>query len=59
MKKVFKSISVLVLSLSLVFSGFVFAGNVKADAVSDWQANAIITPTEGNLIGAGYIDVLY
>lgn len=57
MKKVFKSISVLVLSLSLVFSGFVFAGNVKADEVSDWKANAIKTPIEGNLIGAGYIDV--
>lgn len=57
MKKVFKSISVLVLSLSLMFSGLVFTGNVKADAASDWKANAIITPTEGNLIGAGYIDV--
>ena len=49
MKKVFKSISVLVLSLSLVFSGLVFTGNVKADAVSEWKANAIKTPTEGNL----------
>ena len=57
MKKVFKSISVLVLSLSLALSGFVFTGNIKADAVSDWKANAIITPTEGNLIGAGYIEV--
>ncbi len=57
MKKVFKSISVFVLSLSLAFSGFVFTGNVKADAVSEWKANAIKTPTEGNLIGAGYIDV--
>ncbi|MBP5773187.1 MAG: fibronectin type III domain-containing protein [Eubacterium sp.] len=57
MKKVIKSISVLVLSLSLVFSGFVFAGNVKADEISEWKASAIKTPTEGNLLGAGYIDV--
>ena len=57
MKKVIKSISVLVLSLSLVLSGLVFVGNAKADEISDWKANAIITPTEGNLIGAGYIEV--
>lgn len=57
MKKVFKSISVLVLSLALVVSGLSFVQTTKADEISDWKTNAIITPTEGNLIGAGYIDV--
>ena len=59
MKRVFKSISVLVLSLSLALSGFVFTGNVKADTESDWIANAIITPAEGSLVGAGYIEVKF
>ena len=57
MKKVFKSISVLVLSLALTVSGLTFVQTAKADEVSDWQANAIKTPTEGSLIGAGYIEV--
>ena len=57
MKKFFKSVSVLVLSLSLALSGFVFTGNVKADATSEWEANAVKTPTAGSLVGAGYIDV--
>ena len=57
MKKFFKSVSVLVLSLSLAVSGFVFTGNVKADAESDWINNAIKTPVEGSLVGAGYIQV--
>lgn len=59
MKKFFKSISVLVLSLSLALSGFVFTGNVKADTESDWIQNAIKTPTEGSLVGAGYIEVKF
>ncbi len=57
MKKVFKSISVLVLSLSLVVSGLVFACNVKADSIDEWKANAVKTPVAGSLVGAGYIDV--
>lgn len=58
MKKLFKSISVLLLSLSLALSGFVFVGNAKADTTPDtWKANAVKTPAEGSLIGAGYIDV--
>ncbi len=58
MKKLFKSISVLVLSLSLVLSGIVFVGNTKADATTDsWKANAVKTPSEGSLVGAGYVDV--
>ncbi len=57
MKKLLKSISVLVLSLSLALSGFVFTGNVKADAASEWAENAVKTPTAGSLVGAGYIDV--
>ena len=57
MKKVFKSISVLVLSLALAVSGLTFVQTAKADAGSDWVANAIKTPTAGSLVGAGYIDV--
>jgi len=57
MKKVFKSISVLVLSLALTVSGLTFVQTAKADEVSDWQANAVKTPTSGSLVGAGYIDV--
>lgn len=58
MKKLFKSISVLVLSISLALSGFVFTGNVKAEiTTAEWEASAIKTPTEGSLVGAGYIDV--
>ncbi|MCR5430563.1 MAG: glycoside hydrolase family protein [Eubacterium sp.] len=58
MKKVFKSISVLVLSLSLIASGIVFTSNVKAeDDIQAWKETAVKTPTEGSLIGAGYIDV--
>ena len=58
MKKLFKSISVLVLSLSLALSGFVFTGNVKAEmTTAEWEASAVKTPTEGSLVGAGYIDV--
>ena len=57
MKKVIKSISVLVLSLSLVLSGFVFTGNVKADATDTWKANAVKTPKADSLVGAGYITV--
>ena len=57
MKKFFKSISVLVLSLALAVSGLTFVQTAKADAASDWQANAVKTPTVGSLVGAGYIDV--
>ena len=58
MKKLFKRITVLVLSLSLAFSGVIFAGDVKAISATDvWEANAIKTPKEGSLVGAGYIDV--
>ena len=57
MKKVFKSITVLFLSLALAVSGLTFVQTAKADAASDWQANAVKTPTAGSLVGAGYIDV--
>ena len=57
MKKVFKSISVLVLSLALAVSGLAFVQTAKADEVSEWQKNAVKTPTAGSLVGAGYIDV--
>lgn len=57
MKKVFKSISVLVLSLALTVSGLTFVQTAKADQVSDWKAAAVKTPTDGSLVGAGYISV--
>ncbi len=57
MKKTIKSISVLVLSLALAVSGLTFVQTAKADQTSEWKANAVKTPTEGSLVGAGYIDV--
>lgn len=57
MKKLFKSISVLVLSLALTVSGLTFVQPAKADQTSDWQASAVKTPKEGSLVGAGYIEV--
>lgn len=57
MKKFFKSISVLVLSLALAVSGLTFVQTAKAGATSDWQATAVKTPTAGSLVGAGYIEV--
>lgn len=57
MKKLFKSISVFVLSLSLAFSSIAFVQTTKADEVSDWKASAVITPAKDSLVGAGYISV--
>ncbi len=57
MKKVFKSISVIVLSLALAVSGLTFVQTANADETSDWKENAIISPTKGSLVGAGYIEV--
>ena len=59
MKKVIKSLSVLFLSLTIAVGSFVIASNTKADdKISNWKSNAILTPTAGSLVGAGYIDVI-
>lgn len=55
-----KKIVSILLSVVLVFSVFTF-NNVSisyADTQeADWQKSAVISPKEGELIGAGYIDV--
>ena len=58
MKKMLKSFVAAVLSLTLVVSGLGITKNVSAVTQEDeWKANAVKTPAEGKLIGAGYIDV--
>ena len=58
MKKMLKSFVATVLSLTLVVSGLGITKNVSAVTREDeWKANAVKTPAEGKLIGAGYIDV--
>lgn len=58
MKKVFKKVVSLTLALVLTASGITYTKNVDAaTSIDDWKANAIKVPAEGDLIGAGYIDV--
>ncbi len=52
-----KAVSLL-LALALVIVGNGFVSKVKAESgMENWKANAVITPAEGRLVGAGYIKV--
>ena len=56
--KSIKRVMAIIVSVSMVVSGIVFTANTKAaTSVEEWKDNAVVTPTEGSLIGAGYIDV--
>ena len=48
----------MVLSVALLFSGMIFDNTVtKADETNNWSGEAIISPEQNKLIGAGYIDI--
>ena len=53
-----KRLITIVLSIALLVSGLVISP-VKADTLTPdaWKSSAIVSPKEGSLIGAGYIDV--
>ena len=58
--KMFKKITSMALAVVMMFSCItVISSNVVKAAVNteEWQNTAIISPTQGKLIGAGYIDV--
>ena len=53
-----KKILAMVLSVALLFSGMIFDNTVtKADETNTWSGEAIISPEQNKLIGAGYIDI--
>lgn len=54
-----KKIVSILLTIALVITTMSVSG-VKANAeTGEWQNTAIIAPVEGNLVGAGYIDIKY
>ena len=58
--KMFKKITSIALAVVMMFSCItVISSNVVKAAVNteEWQNTAIISPTQGKLVGAGYIDV--
>ena len=58
MKKRIKNIISLVLVIALAISGITYTTETKADEKEDsWKTNAVKVPSEGQLVGAGYIDV--
>ncbi len=58
MKKVLKKVVSVSLALVVAASGINYTSPVDAaTTVEEWKQNAVITPGEGSLIGAGYIDV--
>ena len=58
MNKIKKGLALL-LSLTMIVAmiGTVSAADEGNDAVEQWKTAAIITPTEGKLVGAGYINI--
>ena len=53
-----KKILAMVLSVALLFSGMIFDNTLtKADETNTWSGEAIISPEQNKLIGAGYIDI--
>lgn len=54
-----RKIITLLLSLTMMITmiGTVCAADEEEAAVNSWKASAIITPTEGKLVGAGYINI--
>ena len=60
MKKRIKNIISLVLVIALAISGITYTTETKADEKEDsWKTNAVKVPSEGQLVGAGYIDVKF
>ena len=58
MKKVFSKVVSVTLAMTMALSGVSFTNSVSAaTTVDEWKQNAVKTPGEGKLIGAGYIDV--
>lgn len=54
-----KKILSIILSIALVLS-FTSAKNVNTNAVdNDWSNKAITAPSEGSLVGAGYINIIF
>lgn len=57
-----KRILSILLSLTLVFSMLAISNGYVVNAVEnqmDWKSSAIITPEEGALVGAGYINIKF
>ena len=58
MRKMRKIITLLLsLTMMITMIGTVCAADEEEAAVNSWKASAIITPTEGKLVGAGYINI--
>ena len=56
--KTIKRVVAVLMSLTMVVSGLVFTTKTNAaDSIDAWKSNAVITPSSGALVGAGYIDV--
>lgn len=60
MKRI-KNLLSIVLALAIAFSGLTFTNSqVKAAVSADtWKSSAIVSPGEGKLVGAGYIDIKF
>ncbi len=60
MKKVLKKMVALAVSVTVFASGLYLKKDVEISAATDveaWKDGAVISPTEGKLAGAGYIDI--
>ena len=58
MKKSIKKIISLVIAMALTISGITYSTVAKADeSKGSWKTDAVKVPSEGQLVGAGYIDV--
>ena len=58
MKKSIKKIISLVIAMVLTISGITYSTVAKADeSEGSWKTDAVKVPSEGQLVGAGYIDV--
>ena len=58
MKKSIKKIISLVIAMALTISGITYSTVAKADeSEGSWKTDAVKVPSEGQLVGAGYIDV--
>lgn len=58
MQMLFKKVISLILIFGLMAGGITYTKDVEAATDLDlWKENAVTVPAEGELIGAGYIDV--
>ncbi len=57
--KIIKKIVTMTIAFAMLFSGMTIPAvkNVSATTVSEWQSTGIVSPQQGKLVGAGYIDV--